>query len=111
MRFFRQEATHVRFEPDVDAGTTYAFRYGADRLVVGRQRMHRALELASADEGVSLEELEGTLVGRERDPDEGYGELPELLRELLGLVDAEVLSTSPPTPSTTPKSHESERAD
>ncbi|MCA9663024.1 MAG: hypothetical protein KC486_32110 [Myxococcales bacterium] len=110
MRFFRRDATHVRFEPDVDAGTTYAFRYGADRLVVGRRRMHRAIALADAEGGASLEELAAALVGHGRDHDAGYGELADLLRELLSLVDAEVLTTSTPTEAkATPTGHGSER--
>ncbi len=85
----RLQPTHIRYEPDIDSGTTYAFNYRAGQLVIGRRPMWELIQ--AVESGVSeLNELLDTLV---TDDTEGmYVDAVSLLADLTRLVDAQVLS-------------------
>jgi hypothetical protein len=93
MRLSRRKMTHVRFEPNVDRGTTYAFEYKAGKLVIGRERMHRLiLEIPSG--GRDLEELVDRLVDPRARGGAAYPDKGELLADVMRLVEADVLEVT-----------------
>lgn len=93
MLLHRNRLTHVRFEPDVDRGTTYAFEYKTGKVIVGREKMHRVLLSISAAVR-DLDWLEKEFVDTEAPPDEAYTDRTQLLIDLLKLVDANVLGVA-----------------
>lgn len=93
MLLHRNRLTHVRFEPDVDRGTTYAFEYKTGKVIVGREKMHRViLSISAADR--DLDWLEKEFVDQDASTDEAYGDRTQLLVDLLKLVDANVLGVA-----------------
>ncbi len=83
-----KQPTHVRYEPDIDGGTTYAFNYRVGQLVTGRRpmwEMVRSIEAGPCD-------LDGLLRSLVKDDSEDkYGDEVTLLTDLTRLVEAEVL--------------------
>jgi hypothetical protein len=100
MEIYRQSPIHVRFEPQVDHGTTYAFNFTKSKLVIGRENLYRLI-MAVPPKAIALETLCTQLI--ETDPGErAYGDQAALLQDLLRLVDAEVLGVTPPEDSPVP---------
>ena len=94
MEIYRHSPIHVRFEPQVNRGTTYAFNFAKAKLVIGRENLYRLI-MAVPDKAIALETLCAQLI--EADPGErAYGDQAALLQDLLRLVDAEVLGVTPP---------------
>ena len=93
MKICRLSSIHVRFEPEVDQGTTYAFNFARSKLAIGREKMYRLI-MAVPLETVDLKTLCAQLI--EADPGErAYADEGDLLKDLLRLVDAEVLGVKP----------------
>jgi hypothetical protein len=90
MQIIKRKLTHVRFEPEVDNGTTYAFAYRTSKLVIGRKNMHRLI-LMAADAGCGLEAAIHELVAPQAPPDQYYENTEALFMDLTKLVNANVL--------------------
>jgi hypothetical protein len=95
MQIMKRKLTHVRFEPEVDNGTTYAFEYRTSKLVIGRQNMHRLI-LMAGEAGCDLESVIRELVAPQSPPDQAYNNKDDLLIDLMKLVNAKVLEISKP---------------
>lgn len=93
MHILKRKLTHVRFEPEVDNGTTYAFAYKTSRLVIGRKNMHRLLLMAGGD-GCGLEAAIQELVDPQAPRDSSYENSETLFLDLLKLVNANVLEVN-----------------
>jgi hypothetical protein len=88
----RLPCTHVRFEPDVDGGTTYAFSFSRSDLVIGRERMFHLL-WAIGTSVRSLESLSGAWVNPAAGPDGAYPDRFSFLADVIRLVNAGVLAS------------------
>lgn len=93
MKVSRRKNVHVRFEPDVDDGTTYAFNYHKDQLVIGREKMYRLYEFVSGD-GTTIDDLMVHLVDISSTAEEKYQNEVDLLVDVTKLVDAQVLAST-----------------
>lgn len=92
MKVCRSDHIHFRFEPGVDDGTSYAFNYRKDRLVIGRENMYRLCD-AVTDRGVAVHDLAEQLVDAACSGEQKYRSEVDLLVDLTRLVDAQVLKT------------------
>lgn len=91
MHLSRLPGTHVRFEPEVDGGSTYAFSFCRSDLVIGRERMYRLLQ-AVGPSPTSLEALSETWVQPSADPRGAYPDQLAFLTDVMRLVAAGVLA-------------------
>lgn len=91
MKFCRQEHTHIRFEPEVDGGTTYAFEYKKGDLVIGRKKMYNLL-IALSEKEQEADVLYRDFIGPSaNETDNRYADEKELLVDLMKLVNANVI--------------------
>lgn len=99
MIFCLNKHTHIRFEPEVDGGTTYAFEHKKGILVIGRKKMHLLLTaLLERDQGLDfLYSSFITLSSGARD--DKYSDEKELMVDLMKLVNADVIQVLSPTSS------------
>lgn len=91
MTFNLRNHIHIRFEPEVDGGTTYAFEHKKGVLVIGKEKMHLLLS-ALLEGDRELEVLCSTFI----DPatvqkDKMYSDQKELMIDLMKLVNADVV--------------------
>jgi hypothetical protein len=93
----RQPKTHLRFEPEIDNGTTYAVHFGKASLVTGREKMFRLVDAVS-QASLSLSDLVRLLVEPDGDATVHYADQNELMAEVLRLVNARVLAVEPGKP-------------
>lgn len=109
MRFYRQKHTHVRFEPEVDGGTTYAFEYKKGVLVIGRKKMYSLLT-ALPERDQESDFLPGNFITPSScETDDRYSGEKELMVDLMKLVNADVVRVAPSTPDSKPGEHDNER--
>ena len=96
MKFSLRRHTHIRFEPEVDGGTTYAFEHKKGLLVIGRKKMHSILS-ALLEKDQELDSLRKTFINAS--PGEGadvYSDEKELMIDLMKLVNADVIEAISP---------------
>ena len=91
MRIYRKKQVHVRYEPFVDNGTTYAFSYRKDRLIIGKERLYK-LYCSVPENGKLLESLIENLVNASSAEEDFYCDAKALLVDLTRLIDAQVLA-------------------
>ncbi len=91
MKFIRNKNSHVRFEPDVDNGTTYAFDHKKGVLIIGRKKMYNVLSALSNKEQ-ELEFLYQDFIDSSGNSGyESYTDEKELMIDLMKLVNADVI--------------------
>lgn len=93
MVLYRLKYTHVRFEPEVDGGTTYAFNFSFPGLVFGRARMYRLVQTIGHT-GRDIESLNAELVNAEGPFETVYPDPVSLLIDVTRLVNAHILSVA-----------------
>ena len=96
MKFSLRKHTHIRFEPEVDGGTTYAFEHKKGLLVIGRKKMHSILS-ALLEKDHELDLLCKTFIIAS--PSVGadiYSDEKELMIDLMKLVNADVIQVISP---------------
>jgi len=84
----RQQPTHVRYEPDIEGGTTYAFSYPVGDLVIGRRPMWEMIRFIESTE-CDLDNLMEDMVADHSE--QKYEDAAGLLTDLTRLVDAGVI--------------------
>jgi hypothetical protein len=109
MKFYRHKHTHIRFEPEVDGGTAYAFEYEKGVLVTGRKKMYcllTALSEKEQDADFLNRNFIGPLSGETND---SYTDEKELMVDLMKLVNADVLRVVSSAAGSCREKHDSER--
>lgn len=89
-QFYRKRLTHVRFEPEVDNGTTYAFEYQTSKLIIGRENMYRLI-LSVSDLSKDYQTLMDELIKPNKKDGTSFENEQALLIDLLQLVNANVI--------------------
>ncbi len=110
MKFYRHKHSHIRFEPEVDGGTTYAFEYKKGDLVIGKKKMYCLLTALSEKEQESdflCRDFIGSPSGQ---TDDRYSDEKELMVDLMKLVNADVIRVASAIPGSCREKHESERS-
>ncbi|HEX2964293.1 MAG TPA: hypothetical protein VHO84_00825 [Syntrophorhabdaceae bacterium] len=94
MKLGLRKHTHIRFEPEVDGGTTYAFEHKKGLLVIGRKKMHSVLS-ALLEKDRELDFLRKTFIVASSD-EGAYFDEKELMIDLMKLINADVIQTISP---------------
>ncbi len=96
MKFSLRKHTHIRFEPEVDGGTTYAFEHKKGILVIGKKKMHSVL-IALLEKEQELDFLcKNFIVASSDEREDTYSSEKELMIDLMKLVNADVIQVNSP---------------
>ena len=90
MKFNLRKNTHIRFEPEVDGGTTYAFQHRKGLLIIGRKKMYSVLS-ALREKDQELDLLRDMFIVKSGATEEAYSDEKELMIDLMKLVNADVI--------------------